>query len=134
MSRLFLVLLVAIIIFSGFGSVNPAAAGESRSGIAMYYMPGIMARVASNRHMKMRTDVDGWAAVLNCSDIGKVVVATINGHKAERYQVLDCSQPRDRARHIQLGLIIEVDYASAVRLGFAGVGRAKATILDMQNK
>jgi hypothetical protein len=98
------------------------------SGIAKYYSPGIMAEVARNRGMVLREDVDGYASVLSCGEIGKVVVASINGGKRERYQVLDCSHPRDIAMHRRQGLIIEVDYQSAARNGFVRRGSARATI------
>jgi hypothetical protein len=78
--------------------------------------------------MKLREDVDGYAAVIDCSQIGNVVKARINGGRLETFQVLDCSAPRDRARHQRIGLVIEVDYDSAVRNGFARRGRAPAQV------
>ncbi len=94
----------------------------------MHYAPGVFAQVAANRGMRLRTDVDGYAAVLSCSHIGEIVKAQINGGPIERYQVLDCSAPQHRAAHIRQGLVIEVDYQSAVRNGFARLGRAPAVV------
>jgi len=84
--------------------------------------------VARNRGIKLRSDVDGYAAVPNCRYIGQVLQARINGHGMERYQVVDCSAPWDRARHIREGLVIEVDYQSAVRNDFSRRGRASADV------
>jgi len=103
-------------------------ARTTRAGIAAYYSPGVMARVARNRGMDLRDDVAGWAAVPNCSEVGRIVVASINGSRPERYQVLDCSHPRDKARHLRQGIVIEVDYQSAVRHGFTRRGYTKAVV------
>lgn len=99
-----------------------------RSGHAVYYSPGVFNMVARNRGMRMRTDVHGYAAVIDCGMIGRVIKARINGGKLETFQVLDCSAPRDRARHQRIGLVIEVDYDSAVRNGFVRRGRAPAQV------
>jgi hypothetical protein len=99
-----------------------------RSGHAVYYSPGVFAVVARNRGMKLREDVDGYAAVIDCTQIGRVIKARVNGGDLERYQVLDCSAPQDRARHQRIGLVIEVDYQSAVRNDFARRGRAPAQV------
>jgi hypothetical protein len=99
-----------------------------RSGTAYFYSPGMFNVVARNRGIKLRDDVDGYAAVPDCQHIGSVVRARINNRSMERYQVLDCSAPRDRARHLRQGLVIEVDYQSAVRNNFARKGRAPASV------
>jgi hypothetical protein len=105
-----------------------AAATTTHKGIAAYYSPGTMARVARNRGIELRDDVDGYASLTSCSHIGKVITASISGSRPERYQVLDCSHPRDRARHLRQGIVIEVDYQSAVRHGFTRRGHAPATV------
>src|SRR5438270_543153 len=87
---------------------------SSQSGKATYYSPGVFAQVAHHRGMALRNDVSGYAAVLNCAYIGHTAYASINHDPVESYQVLDCVQTRDRASHIRSGLIIEVDYKSAV--------------------
>ena len=99
-----------------------------RNGHAVYYAPGVFNVVARNRGMAMRQDVDGYAAVIDCGQIGRIIKARLNGRKLETYQVLDCSAPRDRARHQRIGLVIEVDYQSAVRNGFVRLGRAPAQV------
>jgi hypothetical protein len=113
----------------GSPAISQASAVQgARSGHAVYYSPGVFKTVARNRGMKLREDVDGYAAVIDCSQIGNVVKARINGGRLETFQVLDCSAPRDRARHQRIGLVIEVDYDSAVRNGFARRGRAPAQV------
>ncbi len=76
----------------------------------------------------MRDDVDGYAAVLSCSRIGQIVKASINNGPLERFQVLDCAAPEDRAAHLAHGLVIEVDYQSALRNDFVDDGRAPARV------
>jgi hypothetical protein len=108
------------------GYASPLAA--TSKGYAYFYSPGMFQTVARNRGIKLRSDVDGYAAVPNCRYIGQVVKARINGHETERYQVLDCSAPSDRARHVREGLVIEIDYQSAVRNEFSRRGRAPANV------
>ncbi|HET9494118.1 MAG TPA: hypothetical protein VFR15_07810 [Chloroflexia bacterium] len=109
-------------------SSEASVAQGMRSGHAVFYSPGVFKIVARNRGMKLRTDVDGYAAVIDCGMIGRLVKARLNGRKLETFQVLDCSAPKDRARHQRIGLVIEVDYESAVRNGFARRGRAPAQV------
>jgi hypothetical protein len=109
-------------------SVQFEPAASAQQGYAKYYSQGIFNTVAARRNMRMRQDVQGYAAVPDCSRIGQVVRASINGSAVERYHILDCSAPRDLARHRREGLVIEVDYQSAVRHGFVRTGRARATV------
>lgn len=121
--------LAAVFSLPSYVSTLPAySADRAQVGIAKYYSLGLFSRVAANRRMALRQDVDGYAAVPDCSRIGQVVRASINGHAVERYHVLDCSAPRDLPRHRRDGLVIEVDYASALRNGFVGLGRAPAVV------
>ena len=113
---------------TGYASGNDISPDSTSKGYAYFYSPGMFQTVARNRGMKLRSDVDGYAAVPNCGYIGRVLKAVINGHSIERYQVVDCSAPSDRARHIRQGLVIEVDYQSAVRNDFTRRGRAPATV------
>jgi hypothetical protein len=98
------------------------------AGIAKYYSAGMMRTVANNRHMRLRTDVDGYAAVAACGKISSIVMASVGTLPARRYQVLDCSQTRDLAAHAREGLILEVDYATARRAGLLQTGRGRAII------
>lgn len=94
-----------------------------------YEQPGLMRQVALNRGL---TPVNHMASVPDCSRIGDHVLAVVNGHRA-LYKVVDCSAPRDRARHIRQGLVIEVDYYSAHEFGFAREGHAPAHIIRFYN-
>jgi len=51
----------------------------------------------------------------------------INGHRETGYQV-DCSQYRDAPRHRREGLVVELDYETAVRDGIAREGRGPAVV------
>ncbi len=106
---------------------SPQAPAHER-GIAKFYSRGVMEEVARNRGIAMRKDVSGYAAVADCGKIGSVVLASVGTLGAQRYQVLDCSQTRDLARHAKEGLIIEVDWLTAKRAGLLLTGRAPATI------
>lgn len=126
--------LLALLAFLGSAAAHIPAQQQSyapKTGIAMFYSPGVMAHVASVRGVHLRTDVDGYAAVPDCHMRDKIALASINGHETERFQILDCSAPADRARHIRQGLVIEVDYASAVRNGIAYRGRGPATVWNI---
>jgi len=105
-----------------------SASGGTVEGMAKYYRAGKFAEVAHNRGMTLRTDVAGYASVPSCVWLGHIISARVNGGGWERYQVLDCSGPADRARHIRQGLVLEVDYASAKRNGFVSKGHAPATV------
>jgi hypothetical protein len=94
------------------------------SGTAKHYSPGVMERVARVRGLPI---VEHMASVPDCSMIGSYVAARING-VTWRYRVTDCSAPRDRARHIRQGLVIEIDYRSARALGMVRSGRASAVV------
>jgi hypothetical protein len=113
---------------ASYASGNEISTDSTSKGYAYFYSPGMFQTVARNRGIKLRSDVDGYAAVPNCSYIGRVLKAGINGHSTERYQIVDCSAPADRARHVRQGLVIEVDYQSAVRNNFSRRGRAPATV------
>jgi hypothetical protein len=99
------------------------------SGRFVPYAPNVMEQVAANREnryhrgyvpgFQRRYDVAGYAASVDCSDIGLVVWASLNGNVPERFQIVDCSQGRDRAYHVRSKLVIEVDHKSGVRNRFS---------------
>jgi len=109
-------------------SVQGAPVAQMGIGIAKFYAPGVFRRVASHRNIAARQDVDGYAAVPSCGRIGQLVRASLNGGPFETYHILDCSAPRDLPAHLREGLVIEVDYGSAVRNGFARQGHAQAVV------
>jgi hypothetical protein len=103
-------------------------------GIAMHYYPGLFATVARNRGMTLRKDVDGYASRQNCSELGRVVQARIRNPWTgawgpwKRYQIVDCSARKHLAYQRKIGLILEVDYASAAKAGFVYFGRSTVEV------
>jgi hypothetical protein len=92
---------------------------------AVYYSPGVMERVARKRGIPVTSRM---ASVPDCSKIGGWVTAKVNGHVAT-YRIVDCSAPKDRARHIRQGLVLEVNYSSKLAFFPRGAGRVPATII-----
>ena len=90
-------------------SMASGGGAPKRGPHAVRYAPGAMERVAVVRGMPW---VPRMASVPDCGRVGEWVTAWINGH-LDTYRVTDCSHPRDRARHIRQGLVIEVDHRSA---------------------
>ena len=109
-------------------TATATAPARSVHGIAKYYSPGVFRQVALNRGLALRSDVDGYASVPYCSWIGHVLTARINRGPIERFQVLDCSAPKDRPRHLRENLVIEVDYSSARGHGLLSNGHGPATV------
>jgi hypothetical protein len=144
--RLLVVLLVLELMAIQYSRNSPLAEAASHGQVvtAKHYMPGIMRSVALKRGLwDTRQDVSGYASVPDCSLIGRVAVAifrnprTQRWERAERLLVVDCSAPRDSARHIRSGLGIETDYATAQRHGFdwngwRGEGKTQAIILRFE--
>jgi hypothetical protein len=96
------------------------------SGIAKHYSPGIMDMVAENRGMTIPRGYYG-AARVDCSTIGDTFYATVNGVMLHYIQI-DCSQYKDAQRHRKEGLILEISWEAAVKVGITGEGRGKAVI------
>lgn len=126
--------LMMIALSTAIDLVTPGGTALSpQYGTAKYYRAGVMENVAVYRGLLRRGNIDGMASTPNCSNLGKVAFAAINGGHTERYLIVDCSGPRDRARHVRQGLIIEVDYQSAVRNHFHREGSAPAVIITISN-
>jgi murein DD-endopeptidase MepM/ murein hydrolase activator NlpD len=102
-------------------------------GTAAYYDKGVMQLVLRNRGMPARPDLDGYAAVTDCSLIRKVAVASIMGGAPERFLIADCSATQDLATQISRRQVIEVDWETAVRHGLHKVGRGPATLLRIED-
>src|SRR5262245_8902999 len=60
-----------------FGALAPPKGAYIEKGITMHYYAGLFERVARNRGMKLRTDVDGYASRRSCGELGRVVMARI---------------------------------------------------------
>ena len=119
------------------GAKSPAPAKSTAKverGIAMHYYPGLFATVAHNRGMTLRKDVDGYASRQSCAELGRVVQARIRNPRTgvwgpwKRYQIVDCSARKHLAYQRSIGLILEVDYASAAKAGFVYRGRSAVEV------
>ena len=121
------------------GSPNPAPVlVPAQSGRVVRYDPGIMEQVARNRTnpnhrgyvpgFRLRYDVDGYASRPSCKTLGQVWHASINGGPIRSYQQVDCAQTRDYKRQVRTGLLLEIDYRSAVATGIARSGRGRVVI------
>jgi hypothetical protein len=89
-------------------------------GNAYHYYQGLMERVGRKRQawgqLKLRHDVDGYASTPNARNIGKVLyVRFLDSGIVERFQIVDCSAPRDLAAQLARGLVAEFDYLTAKR-------------------
>ena len=98
-------LLVALII-----AFSIAPGGHQQRGYAPRYAPGVMERVARNRHMAIVPCMIS-SPVLPLGTI--VTVYGENTHRALECVVFDVSAPKDKARHIRTKRVIELGYASA---------------------
>ena len=103
------------------------------TGTASQYAPGVMDRVIANRQAGITAmdlplklpPVDGYIAVLNCADIGKIVLLKPTGSdKWERFLITDCAGKRDGGYSWMLrsNIIVEVDYETAKRWDTVGYG------------
>ena len=103
-------------------------AAQPEPASVVYYSPGVFERVVRVRERQgyrlVRTE--GWVTSPYCSDIGKTLWLSVGG-KRVHLTVADCSQTRDRARHIRRGQR-EVDYRTAVRLGMVKYGRVRGLV------
>jgi hypothetical protein len=112
----------------------PAKSYTVETGISMHYYAGLMQTVAKNQGIRLRTDVDGYTSRQNCGELGSVVEARLLNPRTGqwtnwlRLQVTDCSARRDVAHHVAIGLILEVDYETALDAGFVYRGRTTAQV------
>lgn len=128
--------LVALAVLGALGATAPA-------GVAYHYeRVGALARVAHLRGMPVAWErIDGLASLPECRYVQPARPYFVRARfwrgntwgPWETYQVVDCSHPRDVARHRRAGLVIEIDYRAAVRNGFAwnghtGAGKTRAQI------
>jgi len=90
-------------------------------GVSSYYAKGIMEQVVENRGLSMN-GYHGAVALMMCGDIGKSVwikrstAATFQGP----YLVADCSGKNHLYFNVMTGIVVEVDYHTAVRWGIPG--------------
>jgi hypothetical protein len=123
---LFVVLGAAVVC----GASPPQPLSNVRTGTAKFYSPGVFERVLKVRGMSWPRGVSGLASTPYCANIGKRVRASINGGPWRTYLIADCSRHgADQKRHLRTGLVLEVDYRSAVREGFHKAGKAPAKVV-----
>ena len=107
------------------------------TGTASQYAPDMMEKVVANRQAGRTAhhlpdplpEVDGYAAVLDCEEIGSVWLVRPRGGEWERFLVADCAGPQLRADGLTggewmraNGVLLEVDYRTAVRWNTVGRG------------
>jgi len=99
-------------------------------GQAKFYSPDIMPRVAVNRGFiddpseygawLKEEGVDGAAALMRVGDIGrKFTIVWENGTRT-RHIAIDCADFKHYSRRLELGDVVEVDWATAQRMGMQG--------------
>lgn len=102
-------------------------------GTASQYAPGVMRRVITVRQTPGRTahtlpatlpPVDGFIAVLDCDGVGRIREMRPVGGEWGLCLVADCAGGADggAAWMRRNGIVAEMDYESAVRLGTVGRG------------
>lgn len=86
---------------------------QYQDGLATYYAPGLIERVAKTRGIQRGIAVD-FVALNRCNDIGKLVWLERDGVVTGPYRSVDCAQrgqhQEDRER---LGRVVEVSYKQA---------------------
>ena len=113
----------------------PLEAGKGRGPHVKYYRSGTFARVAQVRRNQgysiPRLGEYHYMALTgigSCAHIGEWRSVSIRGGPWERKIVVDCSHPRDAARHQRQGLVAEVPYGVAKAYGFVRQGSAAARV------
>jgi len=88
-------------------------------GIADSYAPGVMETVAINTGRSYGSEYIGAVALILCTDIGDTVWLRRPGGDFEGpYYVMDCARPIDiYGMIVYSGIVVEVDYNTAVRWG-----------------
>lgn len=92
------------------------------SGQATYYNPGVFAEVWANRSSSMPQcqDCIGYAAMLDCKDLGKRIWVTYNDETVGPLYVIDCANRRHRAALAQKGWVVDLPFWLAKRWSLTG--------------
>lgn len=123
-------------LLAGFVAASTASGGAPlppvKEGVAKHYSEGLMRQVLRVRQRQglvpYGVRYEGLASTTECSNIGKRVTVSLRNPRTGQWSaprtllVVDCSAPRDRARHIRQGLVVEVDYATARATGWGWTG------------
>jgi hypothetical protein len=100
---------------------SPVEAKRSYSGYAAHYRPGLMAKVSRNRGLPVVSCM--VASPFHRVGTWLTVTSRKNG-RSLRCRVTDVPHPRDRARIVRRGIVVEVDFTSAKALfGIRRVGQ-----------
>ena len=101
------------------------------SGWASQYSPGVMESTVEARQNgccaynlpKGLPPVDGFVAVSDCSNIGRLLLLRPEGSKKwERFLAADCAGPGAYEWMLRNNILVEVDYETAVRWNTVGRG------------
>ena len=118
--------LAILVCLPGHGSGVLMPLGVRKEGIAKHYDPQRMEATARYRGLTLPEGYAGFASVQECDHggrkdafMGRTVWASIASGPYLRYMVADCSHPRDRQRHRDSGLVIEIGYEQAKAQGWA---------------
>lgn len=99
------------------------------TGKCTFYGRGLMEKVAMKRGVKL-DGATGYCTYPNCEFIGKTIMVSVLNPVSgkwsgwERKRIVDCSQPKDRARH-EAEHLVELSYSDAVKYNYAREGRTK---------
>jgi len=110
------------------------------TGIASQYAPGVMDEVITNRQKweQIPQDVsnfDGYIAVQNSGDIGKVFYIKPEGYDSwEKFLAVDCAGIADGGKSWMLrnNILVEVDYSTAERWDAVGRGKKIRMLTEEQ--
>ena len=119
------ILLLILTQFDPFTYVSP-----TQTGIASQYAPGKMQQVIAyrQRHSQIPLDLspyDGFIAVLEADDIGNAYwIRPVDSLHWEKFLAVDCAGIADGgyAWMVNGGIIVEIDWESAVRWETVGYG------------
>lgn len=101
------------------------------SGWASQYSPGVMESTVEARQNgccaynlpRGLPPVDGFVAVSDCSNIGRLLLLRPEGSKKwERFLAADCAGPGAYEWMLRNNILVEIDYETAVRWDTVGRG------------
>jgi hypothetical protein len=112
-ARLILHLLIVILVLAAFaltGVTHAALQSRERAGLALWYSPGVMGRVAYNRGLPLRLCM---IASPHHAIGARVLVTGRRTGRSRLCVVYDVPQTRHRPGLIRRGVVAELDFRSA---------------------
>lgn len=101
-------------------------------GLATYYSPGVMERVAVYRGLSCDECI-GYAAMVDPAYLGQRVWIGRPGQRSEGpFLVVDCGNAEHRAAQTARGLIAEVDFPTAQRWKMRGPITVRVSLQEPQ--